>query len=63
MASHDEPAGVIAPPPLLFVAAWATAAALHRRAPLEIARGGARSARVAGGAAYRQYAATVPGWL
>jgi protein-S-isoprenylcysteine O-methyltransferase Ste14 len=41
---------VLAPPPVLFLAAWTTAAALHRIVPLPIARLDAKRRRVLGGA-------------
>ena len=49
MASHDA-AGVIAPPPILFLATWTVALLLHRIVRLELSRNHRAVRRVLGGA-------------
>ena len=49
--TNSPVAGVLAPPPLLFLAAWLSAEALHRRHPLPLRRGRRDTGRIAGAVA------------
>jgi hypothetical protein len=47
---RDDSAGVLAPPPVLFLASWTLAHVLHRIVSLEVSRHHRDSRRVVGGA-------------
>jgi protein-S-isoprenylcysteine O-methyltransferase Ste14 len=49
-STNNSSAGVVAPPPIVFLAAWVAAMVLHRIVPLETARGQTRPTRLLGGA-------------